>query len=76
MKFFEKHVGPTADNIFPVYTHLNYLTDLIQFKIGILLLLVLPSLFLTFSLPNSVGLFFIHLKLELLTQFPTPNDKT
>ena len=28
----------------------------------------------TLVLPNSVGPFFIHMKLQLLTQFPTPND--
>ena len=30
---------------------------------------------LTLMLPNCFGLFFIHLKLELLTQFPAPNDE-
>ena len=26
-------------------------------------------------LPILIGLFFIHLELELLTQFPAPNDE-
>ena len=30
---------------------------------------------LTLTLPSCCGLFPIHLKLELLTQFPAPNDK-
>ena len=29
---------------------------------------------LTGMLPNYFGVFFIHLKLELLTQFPAPNN--
>ena len=30
---------------------------------------------LTLLPPDCLGLFFIHLKLELLTQFPAPNDE-
>ena len=30
---------------------------------------------LTLMLPDCLGLFFIHLKLELLTPFPAPNDE-
>ena len=30
---------------------------------------------LTFILPNRLFLFFIHLKMELVTQFPASNNK-
>ena len=43
------------------------------------ILLQLESLVFTESLtlmvPNRLELFLIHLKLELLTQFPAPNDE-
>ena len=36
---------------------------------------IFDSITLTRMLPNYFALFFIHLKLELLTQFPAPNDE-
>ena len=38
-------------------------------------MLSMLAMFLTFTLLSYCALFFIHLKLELLTQFPAPNDE-
>ena len=74
-----KKVVPRAIRIHKASTLKHLFTDsydiLFCWQVVETVYLAVPVSGLYLTLPDHLGLFFIHLKLELLTQFPAPNDE-